>query len=221
MEFDATYHEICSAQTVQSERRGFFNEFCVDVRDACGDKWLRNYFGKLKSNAARVLSIFSDREVCDPVLGVLEHVQPVFKQKDALFSAQRRAQADKLYLMSGSGDGEESRELLQQALMAANLAVMRAPDRNADPVLDEGLTLALAYRSRASILIRLGEGEAALNDLKLAINFGLELKSSVDYYLKMAKAYAGGSARSNPMVSCLWKSFYFQSWENLPALRSH
>ncbi|XP_017043504.1 SET and MYND domain-containing protein 4 [Drosophila ficusphila] len=190
MEFDATYHQICSAQTVQSEKRGFFNEFCVDVRDACGDKWLRNYFGKLKSNAARVLSIFSDREVCDPVLGVLEHVQPVFKQKDALFSAQRRAQADKFFLMSGNGESEESKELLQQALMAANLAVMRAPDRNADPVIDDGLTLALAYRSRASILIRLGEGEAALSDLKLATNFGLDLKSSVDYYCKMAKAYA-------------------------------
>lgn len=161
------------------------------MREACGEKWLRNYFGKLKSNAARVLSIFSDREVCDPVLGVLEHVQPVFKQKDALFSAQRRAQADKFYLMS-SGEGEESRELLQQALLAANLAVMRAPDRNADSTIDDGLTLALAYRTRASILIRLGEGEAALSDLKLATNFGLELRTSVDYYCKMAKAYAGG-----------------------------
>ncbi|EDV38803.1 uncharacterized protein Dana_GF24983 [Drosophila ananassae] len=193
MEFDPTYYNICSTRTVQSEKRGFFNEFCVDVREACGDKWLQNYFGKLKSNAARVLSIFSDREVCDPVLGVLEHVQPVFKQKDALFSAQRRAQADKLLLMSsgeGAGAEEGSRELLQQALLAANLAVMRAPDRDADPSIDDGLSLALAYRSRASILIRLGEGEAALSDLKLATNFGLDLKGSGDYYCKMAKAYA-------------------------------
>lgn len=195
MEFDPTYYNICSTRTVQSEKRGFFNEFCVDVREACGDKWLQNYFGKLKSNAARVLSIFSDREVCDPVLGVLEHVQPVFKQKDALFSAQRRAQADKLLLMSsgeGAGAEEGSRELLQQALLAANLAVMRAPDRDADPSIDDGFSLALAYRSRASILIRLGEGEAALSDLKLATNFGLDLKGSGDYYCKMAKAYASG-----------------------------
>ncbi|KAH8380352.1 hypothetical protein KR009_010174 [Drosophila setifemur] len=199
MEFDPNYHHICSVRTVQSERKGFFNEFCVDVREECGDKWLQNYFGKLKSNAARVLSIFSDREVCDPVLGVLEHVQPVFKQKDALFSAQRRAQADKMFLMSsGSGEEEENRELLQQALLAANLAVMRAPNRDADTSIDDGLSLALAYRSRASILIRLGEGEAALSDLKLATNFGLELKGSVDYYCKMAKAYAamGESARA-------------------------
>ncbi|KAH8316781.1 hypothetical protein KR074_007712 [Drosophila pseudoananassae] len=192
MEFDPTYYHICSTRTVQSEKRGFFNEFCVDVREACGDKWLQNYFGKLKSNAARVLSIFSDREVCDPVLGVLEHVQPVFKPKDALFSAQRRAQADKLLLMSSEGAVVEEaiRELLQQALMAANLAVMRAPDKDADPSIDDGLSLALAYRSRASILIRLGEGEAALSDLKLATNFGLDLKGSGDYYCKMAKAYA-------------------------------
>jgi len=133
-----------------------------------------------------------------------------------LLTKYRRAQADKLYLMSGSGDGEESRELLQQALMAANLAVMRAPDRNADPVLDEGLTLALAYRSRASILIRLGEGEAALNDLKLAINFGLELKSSVDYYLKMAKAYAGGSAGSNRWYHAYGNPFIFSHGRTCP-----
>ncbi|EDW40325.1 GL24960 [Drosophila persimilis] len=199
MEYDPTYQKICSTRTVQSEKKGFFNDFCGDVRETCGDKWLKNYFGKLKSNAARVLSIFSDREVCDPVLGVLEHVQPVYKLKDALFSFQRRAQADKYYLLSCStNEADERRELLQQALLAANLAVMRAPQRNVSPTIDDGLTLALAYRSRASILIGLGEGEPALSDLKLATNFGLELKGSVDYYCKMAKAYAvmGESARA-------------------------
>ncbi|SPP87417.1 SET and MYND domain-containing protein 4 [Drosophila guanche] len=199
MEYDPTYEKICSTRTVQSEKKGFFNDFCGDVRETCGDKWLKNYFGKLKSNAARVLSIFSDREVCDPVLGVLEHVQPVYKQKDAVFSFQRRAQADKFYLLSCStSEPDERRELLQQALLASNLAVMRAPERNVNPTIDDGLTLALAYRSRASILIGLGEGEPALSDLKLASNFGLELKSNVDYYCKMAKAYAtmGEAARA-------------------------
>ncbi|XP_068149660.1 SET and MYND domain-containing protein 4 [Drosophila tropicalis] len=199
MEYDTSYQQICSTRTVQSDKKGFFNEFCADVRSACGDKWLQNYFGKLKSNAARVLSIFSDREVCDPVLGVLEHVQPVFKAKEGLFSAQRRAQADKYYLLAcSSSEEEERKELLQQALLAAHLAVIRAPARNVDESIDDGLTLALAYRSRSSILIALGEGEAALSDLKLACNFGLELKESVDYYCKMAKAYAtmGEKARS-------------------------
>ena len=114
---DTTYQQICSARTVQSDKKGFFNEFYLEVKDSCGEKWLQNYFGKLKSNEARILSIFSDREICDPVLGVLENVRPVYKPKDALFSAQRRAQADKNHL---TGD-------YKQALAFANLAVMRAP----------------------------------------------------------------------------------------------
>ncbi|ALC44325.1 Smyd4 [Drosophila busckii] len=191
MEHDTIYQQVCSTRTVQSDKKGFFNEFYLDVKDACGEKWLLNYFGKLKSNAARVLSIFSDREVCDPVLGVLEHVQPVYKQKDVLVSSQRRAQADKFYLLSCSAANDEERvEMLQQALGHANLAVMRAPAPHSDMAVDNGLTLAMAYRSRASILIGMGEGEAALSDLKLAANFGLESKQSVDYYCKMARAYS-------------------------------
>ncbi|XP_037939515.1 SET and MYND domain-containing protein 4-like [Teleopsis dalmanni] len=184
----AAYQQICSARTVQSDRQGFFNEFYMEVKDSCGEKWLQNYFGKLKSNEARILSIFSDREICDPVLGVLENVQPVYKQKDGLFSAQRRAQADKHHLL-----GE-----LQQALAHANLAVVRAPAKGVDPVIDDGLTLAMAFRTRSIILIGLGDGETALSDLKLAASFGLESKQSVDYYIKMAKAYAcmGETARA-------------------------
>ncbi|KAH8397423.1 hypothetical protein KR222_003675 [Zaprionus bogoriensis] len=194
MEYETNYQQICSTRTVQSDKKGFFNEFYLDVKESCGEKWLQNYFGKLKSNAARVLSIFSDREICDPVLGVLEHVQPVYKQKEVLLSAQQRAQADKLYLMSCSAEIDADRqELLQQALSHASLAVMRAPAPQVDNAIDSGLSLALAYRTRAGILIALGEGEAALSDLKLAANYGLESKQSVDYYCKMAKAYAGNS----------------------------
>ncbi|XP_065361509.1 SET and MYND domain-containing protein 4 [Calliphora vicina] len=184
---DNTYQQICSARTVQSDKKGFFNEFYLEVKQSCGEKWLKNYFGKLKSNEARILSIFSDREICDPVLGVLENVQPVFKEKDAVFSSQRRLQADKYHLMWTSSNKKEE---LQQALALANLAVMRAPAKDVDMQIDDGLSLALALRSRAVILIALGEGEQALNDLKLAVSFGLDCKQSIDYYIKMAKAYA-------------------------------
>ncbi|XP_023169881.2 SET and MYND domain-containing protein 4 [Drosophila hydei] len=202
MEYEPDYQKICSTRTVQSDKKGFFNEFYLDVKDACGDKWLQNYFGKLKSNAARILSIFSDREICDPVLGVLEHVQPVYKQKDVLLSSQRRAQADKFYLMSSNAEVEEDRkELLKQALMHANLAVMRAPAPNLDTSVDHGLTLAMAYLTRANILISQGEGESALNDLKLAANFGVESKQNVDYYCKMAKAYAAMAEGARAEIS--------------------
>ncbi|XP_061391041.1 SET and MYND domain-containing protein 4 [Musca vetustissima] len=184
---DNMYQQICSARTVQSDKKGFFNEFYLEVKQSCGEKWLKNCFGTLKSNEARILSIFSDREICDPVLGVLENVVPVFKMKDAVFSSQRRLQADKYHLMWTSS---QKKEELQHALALANLAVMRAPAKGVDMQIDEGLTLALALRCRAVILIALGEGEAAINDLKLAATNGLDIKNSVDYYLKMAKAYA-------------------------------
>ncbi|XP_017477313.1 PREDICTED: SET and MYND domain-containing protein 4 isoform X1 [Rhagoletis zephyria] len=186
---DSSYQQICSARTVQSDQKGFFNEFFLEVKGGCSEKWLKHYFSQLKSNEARILSIFSDQEICDTVLGVLENVAPVYKLKDGLFSVQRRAQADKFNLL---GDFE-------QALMHANLAVMRAPAKDVERDIDNGLSLAMAYRSRAGILINLGYGEAALRDLKLAASYGLELKGNVDYYIKMAKAYAlmGESARSD------------------------
>ncbi|XP_054735142.1 SET and MYND domain-containing protein 4 isoform X1 [Anastrepha obliqua] len=185
---DTSYQQLCSARTVQSDQKGFFNEFFLEVKEGCSEKWLKHYFSQLKSNEARILSIFSDREVCDTVLGVLENVAPVYKGKDGLFSVQRRAQADKFNLL---GD-------FKQALMHSNLAVMRAPAKDVDLGVDDGLSLPLAYRCRAAVLINLGDGQAALNDLKLAASYGLELKENVDYYIKMAKAYAliGESARS-------------------------
>uniref|UniRef100_A0A0A1X542 SET and MYND domain-containing protein 4 n=1 Tax=Zeugodacus cucurbitae TaxID=28588 RepID=A0A0A1X542_ZEUCU len=185
---DISYQQICSARTVQSDQKGFFNEFFLEVKEGCTDKWLKHYFSQLKSNEARILSIFSDREVCDTVLGVLENVAPVFKGKDAVFSVQRRAQADKFNLL---GD-------FKQALSHANLAVMRAPAKDVDPAVDNGLSLAMAYRSRAAILINMGNGQAAMSDLKLAATYGLELKENADYYIKLAKAYAlmGETARS-------------------------
>ncbi|CAD7002729.1 unnamed protein product [Ceratitis capitata] len=185
---DISYQQICSARTVQSDQKGFFNEFYLEVKEGCGGKWLKHYFSQLKSNEARILSIFSDREVCDTVLGVLENVAPVYKGKDGVFSVQRRAQADKFNLL---GD-------FKQALAHANLAVMRAPAKDVDIDIDNGLSLAMAYRSRATILINLGDGQTAISDLKLAASYGLELKDNVDYYIKLAKAYAllGETARS-------------------------
>ena len=59
-----------------------------------------------------------------------------------------------------------------------------------DESIDDGITLALALRCRATILISLGRGEEALSDLKLAATYGLDSKQSVDYYMKMAQAYA-------------------------------
>lgn len=114
---DDSFKDLCATRTVQSNKNGFFNEFYREVKSSCGEKWLNNYFSKLKSNEARILSVFNDSECCDTVLGVLENVAPVFKFKDATFGNQRKMQADKAFLLGKFKDG----------LTLANLAVMRTP----------------------------------------------------------------------------------------------
>lgn len=117
---DDIYLKICSIRTVQSNKEGFFNEFYYEVKNSCGEKWLKNYFSKLKSNEARILSIFNDRECCDTVLAVLENVAPVFKFKDATFGHQRKLQADKACVLGKYKEG----------LAFANLSIMRTPKGN-------------------------------------------------------------------------------------------
>lgn len=121
---DRNYQKICGARTIQSDKNGFFNKFYLETKQTCGEKWLQNYFGQLKSNEARILSMFNDPEICDTVLSILENVQPVYKQKDAFFSAQNRIKAEKCYILSANTNKQEN---LAQALAFANLAVTRAP----------------------------------------------------------------------------------------------
>ncbi|XP_055384108.1 SET and MYND domain-containing protein 4 [Condylostylus longicornis] len=182
------YSQACSFRTIQSDKNGFFREFYEEVKESCGEKWLKNYFGQFKSDQARILSIFNDREISDIVMGILENVQSVYKKKDATFSAQRRIQAEKSFLL---GD-------YSKALILINQAILRAPEKGADKEIDGGLTLALALWQRSSILIEMGEGERALADLKLTTTFGLNTKQNPEFYIKMAKAYTlmGENARA-------------------------
>ena len=119
METADIYSQVCSARTVQSDKNGFFAEFIEEVKSSAGEKWLKNYFGQLKSDQARILSIFNDREICDTALAVLENVRPVFKQKDTTFSSQRRLQAEKSFLTDDYA----------KALLLINQSVIRAPTK--------------------------------------------------------------------------------------------
>lgn len=60
---------------------------------------------------------------------------------------------------------------------------------DAYPDEDDGLSLALAYRTRALILLTMGEGELALNDLKLSVKHGFKSQDDAEYYLKLTDAY--------------------------------
>lgn len=188
---DDIYRDLCATRTVQSNKNGFFKEFYQEVKSSCGEKWLSNYFAKLKSNEARILSVFNDRECCDTVLGVLENVSPVFKFKDASFGQQRKNQADKAFILGKFKEG----------LALANLAVMRTPKgkkldlrrfhiHQKSVFSDAGDSLGQSYLTRANVLIGLGDGDKALTDLKMASVFGIDSKKNPEYFLRSAMAYA-------------------------------
>lgn len=116
-DFDQRFTQVCSEKTIQSDPKGFFSEFYNEIREICGIEWIKEKFGKLKNDEERILLIFNDPKISDTVLGILENVKPVYKEKDAIFSAQRRLQAEKCLLIDD----------IKKALALANQAVIRAP----------------------------------------------------------------------------------------------
>ncbi|XP_062562629.1 SET and MYND domain-containing protein 4 [Armigeres subalbatus] len=182
---DPLYTELCSDKTLSSQKEGFFNAFYWTVAEnftGQNEHWLRDVFGKVQpgNDSARVQLIYEDPVVCFEVLGTLEHVKPVFRGKDAKFSWQRREQATKLL-----NEGK-----MQQALILASQAVMRAPAKCVDMHIDQGMTLACAFWTRAEVLIRMLDGVHALRDLQMAAKAGFPVKANGEYYGKMAKCYA-------------------------------
>lgn len=114
---DDKYTNICSSITIQSEEQGFFSEFYESARDTCGDDWILSDFKNLDNDRKKIHALYNDPSVCDIILGTLEHVKPVFKEKNAKISIQRRAQGDACLK---NGD-------LNTALLMYSQAVMRAP----------------------------------------------------------------------------------------------
>lgn len=128
-DLDPRYTEICGERTVQSTDQGFFQELFDSVCDAAPAAWLQRTFGRqtealdhmrgvlppCKADAAGATGC----RTADVLWTMLEHVQPVFKPKDARFSVQRRRDGDRL-----SEGGDQA-----AALAMLNLAVVRAPPK--------------------------------------------------------------------------------------------
>ncbi|XP_053681108.1 SET and MYND domain-containing protein 4 [Anopheles nili] len=188
---DPLFTSLCNEKTLQSQKEGFFNEFYQSVAEnftGPNARWLTEVYQKLPSDIDRLRLVYEDPVVTYDVQGTLEHVQPVFRGKDAKFSWQRREQALKLLAENKP----------QQALMMACQAVMRAPEQGVDRFIDKGLTLALALWTRSEVFIRMLDGKHALQDLQLAAKCGLPVKQNADYYARVAKCYAlsGESGRA-------------------------
>lgn len=118
-DYDPKYTEMCSAQTIQSNDKGFFNELYGSVRKMCPKKWMDSVFRQQIGDRAKIQCLFGDCDGNAILMGMLEHVAPVYKQKNAQFSAQRRREGEKLF---DQGDSAKALILLSQA-------VLRAPDK--------------------------------------------------------------------------------------------
>lgn len=56
--------QICSEKTLQTNKEGFFLNFAEYVCEEVGENWVKNTFGKLKSDRERIRVIYQDDKVC-------------------------------------------------------------------------------------------------------------------------------------------------------------
>lgn len=62
MEEDRLYTSICSAATLQSDKKGFFQDYADNVLELIGPKWIKD-FQLLNSDEQRLLKCYNDSMV--------------------------------------------------------------------------------------------------------------------------------------------------------------
>lgn len=174
-DLDPNYTAKCSLQTVCDPDNGFFVEFLDTAKDSCGSSWIKNDFANLQTNEEKLKSVFDIGEV----LGTLEHVSPVFKEKNQRIAVQRRLEGD---MAAKGGD-------FKKALLLYSQSVIRSPHEIPDPSIDDGITLAKALWSRSAVLVELKKGELALQDLKYSQEMGVSVTNNPDFYWRMGQCY--------------------------------
>lgn len=116
-QIEKNYTELCSERTIFSDDQGFFGEMFTIVKNSCTEKWLKSTFESEISDATKLKLLFDEPDASDMLLGTLEHVQSVYRQKDTAFSHARRKQGEILHRK-----GE-----LNDALLLLTQAILRAP----------------------------------------------------------------------------------------------
>lgn len=61
-ESNRSYTSLCSSVTLQSDRKGFFQQLVDCIANSLDEKWFYN-FGKLKSNEERIEKCLNDEQV--------------------------------------------------------------------------------------------------------------------------------------------------------------
>lgn len=118
-DIDPKLTEICSKQTIFSNEKGFFGELFTNIRQECNEKWIEKTFNGTTDDLSKMKLLLNESPACDILLGTLEHVQPVYRAKDCLFSYKRRMDGEKL----------EQIKDYSNALILLTQAVLRAPKK--------------------------------------------------------------------------------------------
>ncbi|GAB0088436.1 SET domain-containing protein [Sergentomyia squamirostris] len=175
-DFDPTYTKKCSTITVFSLDRGFFCEFYESVRESCGVEWINGTFANIEGDRAKLRSLLDEDASSGPILGTLEHVTAIYKQKDFSEALKRRYEGERKLQ---EGNHLAARILLSQA-------IIKAPQGSSE---NEKKFLRECLWKRSEVLIALEESEAALKDIKLATDLGFPVKQSPEYFWRIAKCY--------------------------------
>ncbi|XP_054273214.1 SET and MYND domain-containing protein 4 isoform X2 [Macrosteles quadrilineatus] len=175
---DEYYTSICSAATLQSNKKGFFQSYADTVIAQAGTHFLYE-FKKLKSDAERLLKIYNNKELYEVVHGVLDNVTQLYRGKAEHLAVQRR----------GEGEREAKKGRHERALLLLTQAVIRAPPPGSGSSSNGGLSLPMALWSRAFILRELSEHHLCLADVQLALKEKLPDNLRTEAYWLMAECY--------------------------------
>lgn len=147
-DIDSNYTDLCSARTIFSNEKGFFGEMFDCIKSNCDAKWIENTFDSALSDMDKLKLLYDEPAVSDTLLGTLEHVTSVYRQKDAAFSFQRRADGEKLYEKTKScttATAAATQKDFQNALILLTQAVLRAPTKGMMPSSRGGVVFVFAF----------------------------------------------------------------------------
>ncbi|XP_017778668.1 PREDICTED: SET and MYND domain-containing protein 4-like [Nicrophorus vespilloides] len=209
---DNAYMSICSEKTLQSNEKGFFMQFYESVAATAGEDWIKNVFGKLKSDRERIRIIYDDPKIRETVFSTLCYVQEIYRKKSAEVAQARRFDAQKAVTNGNQMKG----------LMLYSQSVLRAPKTGENPKIDDGFSLVLALWERSELLMRLNYHSLALRDIQFAIKEGLDSDLKGEAFERMAVCYkAKGEMKRSSVSAELARKLYADDPDKIKRLNEN
>ncbi|KAJ8922977.1 hypothetical protein NQ315_001525 [Exocentrus adspersus] len=187
---DTHYMTICSERTLQTNSKGFFMNFAQLVSENAGDRWIKNVFGKLKTDRDRIRILYTYEQTRVPMSDVLGNVQEIYRRKSAEVSEAKRKEAETAFK---NGD-------TQNALLLYSQSVLRAP-KTGVLLSPEASPSSLALWGRSQVLMSLNEYALALADIQQAMRENLPLVYKAEAFWKMGVCYKAVNEENRSNVS--------------------